>query len=253
MKPVTDKKGQVIVEAAVFLPVFILAVISIMYYINVFAAAENAAYSAIEETARLASKAGIVKTAPGFPSVLRNRIQSDNMSVEDVKIRGFRYLYRDGDLDSIITVKAGYDMELQLPMGFDHKIELTVGVKCRGFTGRRIIGTPMTFEEMESEGAWEPVWIFPMSGEKYHKEICTYVKVNAREMVLTENLKNKYGPCSVCDASGIPYGSYVYCFVENGEVYHRSDCRQINRYTIEMNKSDAIDKGYTPCSKCGGG
>ena len=253
MKLVTDKKGYVIAETAIFLPVFILAVVSIMYYINVFSVIENVSYSVVEETAKLASKAGVVKTAPGFQSVLKSRIRTENAAAEDVKIRGFRYLYSEGNIDDIISVKTGYDMELQLPLGFDHKIELVSGVKCRGFTGIRTSGDPMTFEEMESEGSWDPVWIFPMSGEKYHTFTCTYVKANARQMVLTGDLKKKYGPCSICEASGIPVGSYVYCFTENGSVYHRSSCRQVSRYTIEIDKSDAINKGYKPCSKCGGG
>lgn len=253
MRPATDKRGYVITEAAIFLPVFILAIVSIMYYINIFSVIENAAYSTIEETARLASKAGVVKTAPGFPSVLKSRIKTENTAAGDVKISSFRYLYWDGNLDNMISVKAEYDMELKLPMGFDHKIELVTSVKCRGFTGLRIQGVPMTFDEMEAEGSWDPVWIFPMSGEKYHRENCTYVKANARQMVLTGELKKQYASCSLCKASGIPMGSYVYCFTENGSVYHSSDCRQINRYTIEINKSDAIDKGYASCSKCGGG
>lgn len=253
MRHVTDRKGYVIVEAAIFLPVFVLAVVSIMYYINVFSIMEGVSYSAVEETARLASKASVVKTAPGFTSTLKSRVKTDNPGAENPAVERFRYLYWDGDMGNMISVDLDYDVNLQLPMGFDHRFRLTSRVKCRGFTGSKTTGDPMSFDEMESEGIWEPVWIFPMSGEKYHSSSCTYVKANAREMVLTAALKRRYGPCSLCGAAEAATGSYVYCFAENGTVYHRDSCRQVQRYALEINKKDAIDKGYTPCSKCGGG
>lgn len=253
MRHVTDKKGYVTVEAALFLPIFVLAVVSLVYYINAYSIAENAAYSAIEETARLASKASVVRTAPGFTSVMKSRIKADNPSVENLKVGKFRYLYWDGYRDDMISVSVEYDLELQLPLGFDHTIHQKCNLKCRGFTGSIKTGSPMSFEEMETEGIWEPVWIFPMSGEKYHNKMCTYVKANASEMVLTGDIKDKYAPCPLCEADGIPVGSYVYCFTANGTAYHRGNCRQVSRYTVEINKSDAVDKGYKPCSKCGGG
>jgi len=82
---------------------------------------------------------------------------------------------------------------------------------------------------------------------------CTYVKANAREVVLTGQLKKKYNSCSLCDSDAVSIGAFVYCFEENGTVYHKDTCKQVTRYAIEINKTEAVDKGYTPCSKCGGG
>ncbi|MBR5488061.1 MAG: hypothetical protein IKV72_00015, partial [Firmicutes bacterium] len=140
-----------------------------------------------------------------------------------------------------------------LQLGFNHKLGLDNNVKCRGFTGIEKAGSPMTFEEMESEGLWDPVWIFPMSGEKYHSSSCTYIRVNAKEMVLTAELKTRYDPCQLCVSDRIPIGSYVYCFTEGGTVYHEYSCRQVDRYAVEINKEEAVTKGYGPCSRCGGG
>ena len=253
MKRVINKRGYVTLEAAIFLPVFILALVSIVYYINIYSVQENVYYSTFDEASRLASKAGFVRHAPGFTSVLKDRIQEENPMISDLKLDKFRYLYWDGDLDNLIAVNMDYTVDLNLPIGFSHSYPFDVDVKCRGFAGIRKIGDPMSFDEMESEGIWNPVWIFPMRGEKYHTSTCTYVKANAKEMVLTAELKRNYDPCSLCDAEGVSVGSIVYCFVENGSAYHRSTCRQVERYAIEMNKSDAENKGYTPCSKCGGG
>lgn len=253
MKRVTERKGYVTLEAAIFLPVFILALVSLVYYINIFAVKENVYYDTFEETSRLASKASVVKYAPGFTTELGNRIHEENPVITDLDISRFRYLYWDGDLDNMIVVDGDYTVELELPIGFGHSYPVNMDVKCRGFTGLRKKGDPMSFDEMETEGIWDPVWVFPMSGEKYHSSTCTYVKANAREMVLNSELKRKYDPCSLCDAHTLQVGALAYCFVENGSVFHQSTCRQVERYAMEMNKEDAVNKGYTPCSKCGGG
>ena len=229
MKPGINRKGYVTLEAAIFLPVLILAVVSIAFYITLFSTIENVAYDNIEETARLASKAGVVKIAPDFTAQLEQRICDENPAVKSIDTARFRYLYWDGDLDDMIAVDEKYKVILQLPMGFDHEIQISSRVKCRGFTGLETAGDPMSFEEMESAGVWDPVWIFPDSGEKYHTKGCTYVKANAYEMVLTSSVKKKYDPCSLCDAESLPTGSFVCCFKESGTVYHRGTCKQVDR------------------------
>ena len=253
MKRVTERRGYITLEAAVFLPVFILAIVSLLYYINVFIIMENIYHSTFDETSRLASKAAVVKTAPGFRSQLKSRISAENTALDGIDIEKFRYLYWDGDMNDMISVDGNYTVELNMPLGFGHTYPLSVNVKCRGFTGLKESGNPMSFEEMETEGVWDPVWIFPASGECFHESECTYVRANACEMVLTNDLKRKYGACSLCGAESISIGSLVYCFTENGTVYHRDTCRQVVRYAVEVNKEDAKRKGYTSCSKCGGG
>jgi len=252
MKHVT-KKGYIVIEAAIMLPVFILAIVSLMHYINVLSVQENIYNSTLDEASRLASKASVVKVAPGFSSVIKERVREENPAVSEMTIKKFKYLYFDGDLDNMIVLDGKYYMNLKLPITFGHSYPINVRVKCRGFTGVKKKGKPMSFAEMESEGEWLPVWIFPTSGEKYHTPGCTYVKANAREVVLTGQLKKKYNSCSLCDSDAVSIGAFVYCFEENGTVYHKDTCKQVTRYAIEINKTEAVDKGYTPCSKCGGG
>ena len=253
MKPATDRKGYIVVEASIVLPLFILAVLALGYYIKMFGIMENVAYSMMEETAKVASRAYVSEVAPLFESKLEKRITAESPELSDLEITRVRYLYSDGDMDDLIYVNAEYSISNGLPAGFGHTAEISSRIKCRGFTGVRKTAMPMSFEEMETEGVWDPVWIFPADGEKYHDGQCSYVKANAREMVLTGELKKRFSPCSQCGAEDAAAGSYVYCFMENGTVYHTEDCRQVTRYTTEINRSEAIDKGYAPCSKCGGG
>jgi hypothetical protein len=37
---------------------------------------------------------------------------------------------------------------------------------------------------------------------------------------------------------------------KTGEKYHRADCGYLRKSKIATTKADAIDRGYTPCSKC---
>ncbi len=245
--------GYITLEAALVLPVFIIAVLSLGYYIKVYAVMENVTYSMMDEASKLAAEAYVIESAPLFKTKLKKRIMEETPEAEELDITGFRYLYNDGDLDDMIYIEAGYKTSSGFPMGFDHVIELSSRVKCRGFTGVRNTGVPMSFEEMESVGVWEPVWIFPENGEKFHSETCSYVMANAREMVLNREIKRKYTPCSLCDAEKIATGSYIYCFTDNGTAYHHESCRQVTRYTVEINRDDALSRGYSPCNKCGGG
>ena len=43
-----------------------------------------------------------------------------------------------------------------------------------------------------------------------------------------------------------------FCFGSDGTAYHRGTCRTINRKSVAIDKSEAVERGYAPCSKCGG-
>lgn len=49
--------------------------------------------------------------------------------------------------------------------------------------------------------------------------------------------------------TGSKKGETVY-ITSSGKKYHRSGCQYLKKSCIEIKKSDAISKGYTPCSKC---
>ncbi|MPN26874.1 hypothetical protein SDC9_174300 [bioreactor metagenome] len=104
-------------------------------------------------------------------------------------------------------------------------------------------------EEMEDS---EIVWIFPVAGEKYHKKECPYIKVAATQTILTKSVKKKYKPSSLCNSRNLKKGSLVFCFYNSGQSYHSPNCPTVDRYVIEIEKSDAIKQGYSPCLKCGG-
>ena len=246
-----NERGAYAVEAAIFLPIFILAVLTIGYVVKIIGVCENVNHGVVDEIAYSASKAYIEKTSLGNRNSILSRIEGEDPAASHLKIRSYKYLYSDGETDDLISLKMSYRVAIDLPLAFRDGVDVEQRWLTRGFTGARSPDGPMSFSEMEQDGGGT-VWVFPESGERYHGENCTYVKAHAREVILTGTIKSRFSPCRLCDADSLPEGSVVYCFFSYGGAYHRGDCKSVDRYTVEMSKEDAEKKGYTPCSKCGG-
>lgn len=248
------KKGYFTLEAAILLPIFIIGILTLGYFIKVYSTAENITFSILDEIGHLASEAYGKSSAGSFPGEVTNRLQQENKSLERVETTGFRYLYSDDrSKDGLISLGCKYRIAPTLPVKLTDGIELDSQIKCRGFIGKENSAAPMPFSEMEKNGDSEIVWIFPMSGEKFHKETCRFVKANPVQQVLTPKLKSEYTPCRLCKPQDVSPGTYVYCFLRTGTAYHQGTCHMIEKYTIEIEKEDAQKKGYQPCSICGGG
>ena len=247
------KKGYFTLEAAIFLPIFIIAIAALGYFIKIFSTAENITFSAVDETAHLAAQAYGVKAAPIFPAAVERRLRIENEQADNIKVSRFRYLYEEGGRDGLILLKLNYHIKIKLPLDLYDGVDLESRIKCRGFIGKAALANPMAFSEMETNGDSRIVWIFPMWGKKYHQEECTYIKANAKQLVLTGPLRKNYQPCLLCKPDRLPLGSLVYCFASTGKAYHQGSCKTIDKYAIEIEKEDALAKGYQPCSKCGGG
>ena len=65
-------------------------------------------------------------------------------------------------------------------------------------------------------------------------------------------IRAKYRPCPLCGSGRASSGARIYYFPSAGEAYHLSGCSALQRNYVEIDKKDAIERGYTPCSKCGG-
>lgn len=66
-------------------------------------------------------------------------------------------------------------------------------------------------------------------------------------------LKNAEIPVDFVIPGSLKAGSIVYCFRDQDTCYHKGTCRAIHRHSIVVDRTEAKNKGYTPCSKCGGG
>ena len=110
----------------------------------------------------------------------------------------------------------------------------------------------MGASELETSRAKQTVWIFPQSGEKYHGENCTYVKATVHPVILSDSVRRRYDACGICRSGKAASGSLVFCFGSDGTAYHIGTCRTIERRSVTIDRSEAAERGYRPCSKCGG-
>jgi len=251
----------VTVEAAIFLPVFIAGILTFAYLIK-FMAIEEAVFHSFTDQARvLGAAAGkdslrvpVFAQKMAFEQWVKNRIYDENGdNVSKVDIDLFLYLYDDPvrDLTQVISMDLNYEVNVKLPVSFRKSLPVSESLLFRGFVGKREAYNPMPFEEMEKEKASEPVWVFPISGERYHGENCTYIASEPRQVVMSVLVRRTYDPCRICDSRNLPDGCLAYCF-RTGKSYHTGKCPTVEKYVIRIEREEAIENGYTACLKCGG-
>lgn len=248
------KRGSLGVEVAIILPLIILGILTIACLIKVNCTNETVMSIATDEVRKLSVESytpvGRI-TAFNFPTKLNHRIQ-ENSNCLYVKVNKFKYLYSNAKIDNLISFDIDYKINCNLPISFYGTIWGKETVITRAFLGSDSYNKTKGFSVMEELEEPEMVWIFPVAGKKYHKQNCPYIKVAATRTILTNEIMKKYKPCSLCNSKEIAQGSVVYCFFNSGKSYHSANCPTVDRYVIEIEKNEAIRRGYTPCLKCGG-
>ncbi len=246
-------KGFYTLEAAIFLPLVILAVLSLGYFMRIDGAWENCIHGAVDESAVLASKSYDGSKSLMVKSKIKERLMKDNPDLEKLDVGNLRVRYRGVHADHLTSYKLRATFRLHLPLGFGHEFQFESGIQYREFIGKKEDKQPMGRDGLEAAGPQNPVWIFPQAGEKYHTEGCSYVKASVTPAVLTAAVRKKYKPCPLCDSGNMKAGSIIFCFKGADTAYHRGTCSSIERHTAVIDKTDAEKRGYQPCSKCGGG
>lgn len=247
------KKGFITVEAAIFLPIFIIGVLTFAYLIK-FLSVQEAVFHSFTDEARVISAESAINplSAPLFEPKLKDRIYDENGDyVSNVDVDRFLYLYPSRGMTGMISMDLNYDVNIKLPIPFFDKLPVSESLILRGFIGKEEFVDPLPFEEMEKAKSSNLVWIFPRAGGRYHREDCIYIKSEPRQMIMTSQIRRKYDSCGVCDSYHLQGGSLVYCF-KTGHSYHTGSCPIVDKYVISVEKDDAIRKGYSACSKCGG-
>jgi hypothetical protein len=248
-----SRRGSFTLEAAIFLPIFIISVLTIAHLIKLIAVQENAFHALADETGKAAAEAVLTPYPLFFKGDVEKRILAENGDeLENLRVARFDYRYGLGEYTEQIRVTIDYDIGVKLPAALIRAIPVSDTILCRAFVGANNADVPMTNAELEEEKDSRTVWIFPRSGTKYHGETCGYVTVYPKELTLGAGVRQRYAPCKLCDPGSLPAGSLVYCFQSAGKAFHRGDCGSVDRYVIPIELEEAEARGYTPCAKCGG-
>ena len=227
-----------------------LAVITLGYFIEADSAWENSMNAAFAECS-YAQASGIDPAGLAIGIKLR-RDASDFGQDVNLSLSDRRYSYSDGRHTDLNSFRLRAAVDLPLPLGFGREFEYEAPVKYRDFVGLQYSRDPLGAAGLEQEEDSNEVWIFPQSGTRYHDKGCTYVKATVHSCILTSTLTRQYSPCGMCGSGTLPAGSTVFCFYGEDTCYHRGSCRSIKRHTIVVDRDEAEEKGYTPCTKCGG-
>ena len=248
---IASKRGSYIVEAAVTLPVFLIAVIVMLSIIMMYAGIEEANYILANEMRREALQANYFDGSMLFASMTGRKIMRQVDEINDLTINN--YLYREDyfQIDEAILLNYDIHFHTRNPLGLASDASYELALMTRAYVGKYRDIDPMSDEDLAGDDA-EPVYVFPKMGEKYHGKSCTYVRAAYTSGPLSSAIRAQYAPCSVCHSDRAAPGSVVYYFPEYGDSYHRKGCRALSRHYIEMERSVAEERGYTPCSKCGG-
>ena len=247
---IKSTSGFYTVEAAIILPLVILAVLTLGYFLRADAAWESSMHAVYDESSysQAAACSNVSKAAAGLR--IKRRLNA-NRNI-DYKLYHVLRSYADGSHTDLNALSLRVNVHLALPLGFDRDFEYAERIKYRDFVGIKYDRSALGAEGLESDKDSTPVWVFPQSGTKYHKKNCTYVKATVHSLILTNSVKRKFEACSMCNSGTLPAGSIVFCFNGDDTCYHRGSCRSIKRHTVVIDKTEAEEKGYTPCSKCGG-
>jgi len=161
-------KGFYTLEAAIFLPFLLLAVLSLGYFMRIDGMWESCIHGAVDESAAVAAKAYGGGTLMTVGSKAKNRIMEDVPNLDQVEITGLRVMHSDLYADSLTSYRIEAMKKLELPLGFQREFSFQAGIKFRGFVGKKKTLSPMGSQGLETYEAQDPVCIFPHSGEKYH-------------------------------------------------------------------------------------
>lgn len=241
-------KASLTVEAALVLPIFIFATVSVIYINRLLFYEEEVEWALVRIGREVSVEyAAIQNEAVVNPVYLMGKMRGYARE-SGSRIQMFRSHF-DAETDEIELV-ADYSTEIPFPI-FGRNFTSSHRCRTRAFTG---VETRMAEEDKDGE---QIVYV-TKTGKVYHKKLeCTYltlrisqVKYGDLEYLRSEN-GAKYYACESCCVSQ-SFAAAQNVFVCNyGDRFHCfRTCKKIKRSIEEIHLSEA--GGRLPCSKCGG-
>lgn len=245
------KNGSYIVEAAISLPLFLIAVLVMSSIILMYACIEDCSFTAAGELRMSAAESVYADAGILLPHRLKKEIRETHSQIDSARVTDYGYRVSRWGQDELIALTIDMRLKTNNPLGFRSRADYELSLVTRAYVGKIRDISNMTESELAGEDA-DPVFIFPKRGEKYHSEGCGFLTAASTSGTLTTSMRKKYKPCPLCGSRKASNGARIYYFPSAGDAYHLSGCPALQRNYIEIDRKDAIARGYTPCSKCGG-
>lgn len=245
-----SKKGSITVEAAMAVPLFFLAVVSLLYLMEI-TAIRTSVRSGLQYAGKKAAEEASVLTAVMPAKIERDVVHAigeerlDRSIILDgsggISCDGSRISSRTGIGELVVT----YQVRLPIPVFGVPNLKYQEKMRIKAWTGyeKNVFGPKDD----------ETVYITD-TGLVYHKDYhCTYLELSIRMVSSGElgGLRNsgggKYYPCEHCMRGNAGGGVYI---TDTGDRYHSSlSCSGLKRTVYAVPLSEAVGKGA--CSRCG--
>lgn len=238
-------------EAAISLPVFIIAVMVMSSVILMYACIEDCNFIAANELRRAAAEAAVADTSVAVPYRLKKEITSRHSQIRAADLTDAGIRTERWGVDELIAVRYRLTLGAPNPLGIKASAHYDLSLVTRAYVGReRNVGRMTEDDLMDNDSV--PVFVFPKRGEKYHSKGCGFLRAASRSGILSQSVRKKYRSCPLCRSGKAGNGSLIYYFPAAGEDYHLPGCTCLQRNFIEIDMQTALERGYTACSICGG-
>lgn len=225
-----EEKGSYILEASVTLPFVLLAIVTITGFIALEQTKENIYSSSCDEMRYAMINSYVYRDELILPGRLEKRLEEENGGRRtSVSVRGYSVGNEEEEVNDIIKIIVTHRTDMKMPFGFGSD-----NLKYYKFAGRKFTGdterkSPAGFSMMEQYGTDNVAYVFPYSGDRYHKQECSYTSPAPEAAALTSSLRDRYDPCSLCNSRKKNDGEVVYVFPAYGMAYHCHDCATIKK------------------------
>lgn len=192
-------RGYILVEAAIFIPVFLFSAVLLIYILKMLHFQEIIHFEAGENLANMTWESQIIGSEVSgltYGARLNGDVSSKiNKAIHvsaGVSVR-----------DEVINVDLSYPIDLSLPFGLYDDFIINQILVARKWSGADKRGEVQGFEAMEKNDDCEYVFIFPKYGERYHEGGCFYLvrggggsKIEC--VAIGDALGRGYTKCKVC-------------------------------------------------------
>lgn len=243
-----SRRGSITVEAAMAVPVFFLAVVSLLYLMEIMAV-QTSVRSGLQYAGKRAAEEAYALTVT--PAALENdvihAVGADRLD-RSIILGGSGGIQCDGSKFSPKTgigeLTAVYQVRLPIPMFKVPPLKYREEMRIKAWVG---------YEKPELDTDDDRIVYVTENGMVYHRDYhCTYLELSIHAVQseeigsLRNNSGGKYYPCEHCMRHG---GSGVY-ITDTGDRYHSSlSCSGLKRTIYAVPISEVVGKGA--CSRCG--
>lgn len=244
------KKGSITVEASLAVPIFFLAVVCLLYLMEIMAVRTS-----VRAGLQAAGKQ-VMQDACMVTAVVPSRLEKDMVHAigaerleRSIVVGGSSGLHCEGSHMSPVTgignLTVRYEIKLPVPMFMIPPVSYTESMRIKAWTG---------YEKSVFGNENKDTVYITETGLVYHKDYhCTHLELSIHMVPASEtaSLRNnsgrKYYPCEHC-VHGSSAGVYI---TNTGDRYHNSlTCSGLKRTIYAVPMSEAAGKGA--CSRCSG-